>query len=80
MEIAVRYVLSILEAGLSGVIFGEAAEEENLKWKFVLYICGAIAFCLSLLDSFEASRQWKEIRAAKKARAIELDEDEGDYE
>ena len=81
MKIAVHYVLSILEAGLSGVIFYEAGQEKCPKRKFILYLCSSISFCLSLLDSFEGSRLWKEARAARKASAAEIDlDDEGDYD
>ena len=81
MKVAVHYVLSILEAGLSGAIFYEAGQEKCPKRKFILYLCSAVSFCLSLLDSLEGSRLWKEARDAKKAaRAIDIELDEGDYD
>ena len=80
MKIAVHYVLSILEAGLAGATFYEAGQEECPKRKFILYLCSAISFCLSLLDSLEGSRLWKEARAARKARTVDIEVDEGDYD
>lgn len=80
MKAAVHYVLSILEAGLAGAAFYEAGQEECPKRKFILYLCSAISFCLSLLDSLEGTRLVKKARAARKARSIDIELDEGDYD
>ena len=75
MKVIIHYVLAILEGGLAGGLFYYAGQEKTQKRKVLMYVASALAFLLSLMDSLEAGREWKELRAAKA-----YDEDEEDYE
>jgi len=77
MQAIIHYVLAILEGGLSGGFFYCAGQEKNTTRKFLLYLCSALSFTISLLDSFEGGRLWKESR---KAKALEINEGDCDDE
>ena len=78
MRAIIHYVLAILEGGLAGGFFYCAGQETQKKRKVLLYVCSALSFAISLLDSLEGGRLWKEAREAKKAGVLEINE--GDYD
>ena len=79
MKAIIHYVLAIVEGGLAGGLFYYAGQEKTQKRKILMYTASALAFLLSLLDSLEAGREWKAMRAAKAQEEPE-EEYEGEYE